>query len=343
MTSSSPFSGLKGYTSKTIPYKSGPDGDVLLDVVYPEETEGLPSTVLIHIHGGFLIVGDRYSYMPYWLVNAAVARKWIFVTPDYRLVPESTAHASLDDTVDAYNWVRSSLAEVINRRVGSVLVAGSSAGGYLALSTANAVKQKPEGLLLIYGMLDAAGSRYTTPGTNIWGAPPFDTSSVLDKFPKKRDSEDRKPISGYPPPENFQEDPRFSIASALHIDALFPDYMTGIDGLSRDIANKGIDAIPEEHRRLYPLSFGKLNEIPRTYLLHGKNDSAVTVDCSVVAEKKLRNAGVEVVGDFPEDAEHGFDGRVGNIDVEKTDADGVSNVESLRNAIRFIESSVKDQ
>ena len=52
---SSPFSGLKGYTSKTIPYKSGPDGDILLDVVYPEETGGLPNTVLMHIHGGFLV------------------------------------------------------------------------------------------------------------------------------------------------------------------------------------------------------------------------------------------------------------------------------------------------
>lgn len=52
---SSPFSGLKGYTSKTIPFKSGPDGDILLDVVYPEESDGKPSTVLIHIHGGFLV------------------------------------------------------------------------------------------------------------------------------------------------------------------------------------------------------------------------------------------------------------------------------------------------
>ncbi|KAH7174766.1 Alpha/Beta hydrolase protein [Fusarium flagelliforme] len=340
--SSSPFSGLKGYTSKTIPYKSGPDGDVLLDVVYPEETGGLPNIVLMHIHGGFLIVGDRYSFMPHWLVNAAVARKWIFVTPDYRLVPESTAHASLDDTVDAYNWVRSSLGDVIGRRIDSVLVAGSSAGGYLALSTANAVKEKPEGLLLIYGMINAAGSRYITPGTNIWNREPFDTSSVLGKFPKRKKNEDRKAISGYPPPERTEEDPRFSVASALHIDALFPDYMTGIDGLSREIATKGPDAIPEEHRRLYPLSFGKLAELPRTYLLHGKNDSAVTVDCSVVAEKKLRDAGVDVVQDFPEDAEHGFDVRVGNIDVESNDADGVANVESLRNVIRFLEASVKN-
>ncbi|KAF5669335.1 hsp70 [Fusarium circinatum] len=325
----------------TIPYKSGPDGDIVLDVVYPEEADDSPTTVLIHIHGGFLIVGDRYSFAPYWLVNAATSRKWIFVSPDYRLVPESTAHVSLDDSIDAYNWVRSSLADALGRPIGPVLLAGSSAGGYLALTTANAVEQKPDALLLIYGMLDAAGPRYTTPGTNIWGAPPFDTASVLSQFPRTKQNDDRKAISGYPPSENFQQDPRFQVASALHIDALFPDYMTGVEGLSREIASKGIDAIPEEHRRLFPLSFGDLGKIPRTFLLHGVNDSAVTVDCSIVAEKKLREAGVEVEKDFPEDAEHGFDGRIGNVDVEKKEADGIPNVESLRNAVRFLDSSSK--
>ncbi|WJG37027.1 uncharacterized protein FOBCDRAFT_146923, partial [Fusarium oxysporum Fo47] len=334
--------GLKGYTYKTIPYKSRPSGDIVLDVVYPEEADGSPTTVLIHIHGGFLIVGDRYSFAPYWLLNAATARRWIFVSPDYRLVPESTAHASLDDSIDAYNWVRSSLADAIGRPIGSVLLSGSSAGGYLALTTANAVEHKPDALLLIYGMLDAAGPRYTTPGTNIWGAPPFDTASVLSQFPRTKQNDDRKAISGYPPPENFQQDPRFQVTSALHIDALFPDYMTGVDGLSREIANKGIDAIPEEHRRLFPLSFGDLSKIPRTFLLHGVNDTAVTIDCGIVAEKKLREAGVEVIKDFPENAEHGFDVRTGNLDVEKADADGIPNVESLRNAIRFLDSSVKN-
>ncbi|KAM0551265.1 hypothetical protein ACHAPJ_008610 [Fusarium lateritium] len=340
--SSSVYSSLEGYTSKTIPFKSGPDGDIVLDVAYPEETDGLPGTVLIHIHGGFLIVGDRNSFFPYWLLNAAAARKWIFVSPEYRLVPESTAHASLDDSVDAYNFVRSSLADILGRPISSVLVAGSSAGGYLALATANAVTEKPTALLPIYGMLDAANPRYTTPGTNIWGAPPFDPSSVLSKFPRTKQNEDRKAISAYPPSENFQEDPRFSVALALHIDALFPDYMTGVEGLSKEIASKGIEAIPEEHRRLFPLSFGNLANIPPTFLLHGVNDSAVTVDCSVEAEKRLRAAGVNVVKEFPEDAEHGFDVRIGNKDIEKKEADGITAVESLRNAIRFLESSVKN-
>jgi acetyl esterase/lipase len=165
---------------------------------------------------------------------------------------------------------------------------------------------------------------------------------VLSKFPKAKESDDRKAISAYPPPENMESDLRFKVAASLHIDALFPDYMTGIDGLSREIANKGIDAIPEKHRRLFPLSFGDLAKLPPTFLLHGMNDSAVTVDCSVQAEKKLREAGVDVVKDFPEDGEHGFDVRAGNIDVEKADADGVANVESLRNAIRFLDSAVKN-
>ncbi|KAF5022713.1 hypothetical protein F66182_5261 [Fusarium sp. NRRL 66182] len=339
---SSVFSSLEGYTSKTIPFKSGPEGDIVLDVVYPEESDGLPGTVLIHIHGGFLVVGDRYSFLPHWLLNAAAARKWIFVSPEYRLIPEATAHSSLDDAVDAYNWVQSSLADVLGRPISSVLVAGSSAGGYLALSTAVAVTKKPTALLLIYGMLDSANPRYTTPGTNIWGQPPFDTAPLLSKFPKRKENEDRKPISAYPVPADMEQDARFALPSALHIDALFPDYMTGIHGLSREIASRGVEAIPEQHRRLFPLSFGNLAEIPPTFLLHGLNDSAVTVDCSVQAEKRLREAGVHVVKDFPEDAEHGFEVRLGNVDVEKADADGIANVESLRNAIRFLESSVKN-
>lgn len=272
-------------------------------------------------------------------MHASASRKWIFITPDYRLVPETTAHAALEDAVDAYEWTRSSLPDLLGRPVGSILLSGSSAGGYLALSTASLVVEKPAALLLIYGMLDPAGSRYTTPGSNIFGGPAIDTEPILREFPKRKENEERKILSAYTLPENPMEDRRLALASALHIDALFPDYITGVDGVSRDIANKGIDAIPEEHRRLFPLSFDKLANIPRTMLLHGKNDLGVPVECSVEAEKKLRAAGSEVFTEFPEDGQHGFDVRVGNVNVEGADEDGITAVESLRNAIRFLDSS----
>ncbi|KAM5349799.1 hypothetical protein ACJ41O_006304 [Fusarium nematophilum] len=335
-----PLTGFDGYTSKSFTFKSTVEGDVSADVVYPKETDGSPSTVLIHYHGGFLIVGDRYSFLPYWLVHACASRKWIFVTPEYRLIPETTAHAALEDAVDAYEWVRSSLPNLLGRPIGSVILGGSSAGGYLALSTASAVAEKPAALFSIYGMLDPAGSRYTTPGPNIFGRPAIETAPVLQEFPKRKENEDRKVISAYPLPSDPSEDRRLALASALHIDALFPDYITGVDGLSRAIADRGVEAIPEEHHRIFPLSTGNLANIPRTMLLHGVNDSAVPVECSVQAEKKLRAAGSEVLAEFLEDAEHGFDVQIGNVNVEGPDGDGIPAVESLRNVIRFLDSSV---
>lgn len=154
-----PLSGLDGYKSKTLSFKSTRDGNIKLDVVYPEQIDDAsPSTMLLHYHGGFLIFGDRYAFVPYWLVNACASRKWIFVTPDYRLIPETTAQSSLEDAVNAYEWVLSSLPQELGCKVGSVLVAGSSAGGYLALATAATVTKQPSALLLIYGMLDATYS-----------------------------------------------------------------------------------------------------------------------------------------------------------------------------------------
>ncbi|KAL2688980.1 hypothetical protein Neosp_003030 [[Neocosmospora] mangrovei] len=336
-----PLAGFPGYTSKTFSYKTTSDGDISVDVVYPEETDGSPSTVLVHYHGGFLIIGDRYSFLPYWLVHACASRKWIFVTPEYRLIPETTAHSAVEDAADAYEWVRTSLSGLLGRSIGSVLVSGSSAGGYLALTTGTLAKQKPEALLPIYGMLDPAGSRYTTPGSSIFGQPVFDTEPILQQFPKKKEDEDRKSISACPQTEVSANIPRFSLAAALHIRALFPDYLTGADGLSRALVEEGIKAITEKDKKLFPLSFGNLADLPRTFLLHGVNDSAVPIENSVTAAEKLRAAtSSEIITEFPEDAEHGFDSRIGNVNVEGKEGDKVLAVESLRRAIQFLESSV---
>jgi acetyl esterase/lipase len=225
--------------------------------------------------------------------------------------------------------------------VSSVLVAGSSAGGYLALTTAAGAAERPDKVLLVYGMLDAAGPRYTTPGTNVFGAPLVETKPILQEWPLRKEQDNRKKISAYSLlPQDIPTDRRFALVGALHIDAIFPDYMTGVDGLGRAIASQGIEAIPIEHRRLFPLSFGDFSSMPPTLLLHGVNDSAVPVDCSRAAEEKLRSAGTEVFSEFPEDAEHGFDARAGNVNVEQSEADNVTAVESLRRAIRFLDGAV---
>ncbi|CAH0058333.1 unnamed protein product [Clonostachys solani] len=336
-----PLDGFDGYTSKTFVFKTDPDGNAIhTDVVYPTQAVDTPSTVLIHYHGGFLVFGDRYSFLPYWLVHASVARNWIFVTPEYRLIPESTAHASVEDAVDAYKWVRSSLPDLLGRPVGSLLVAGSSAGGYLALTTTAIVAEKPDALLLVYGMLDAAGPTYTTPGPNIFGMPAIETGPILREFPITKEGDDRKKLSAYKMPPDITTDPRSSLVSALHIEGIFVDYMTGVAGQGHAISKQGVEAIADRDRHLFPLTFAKLAGMPSTFLLHGVNDSGVPISCSEKAAERLRAAGVEVIEEFPADADHGFDTRVGNINVESAEGDGLIAVGSLRNAIQFLSSSV---
>lgn len=254
-------------------------------------------------------------------------------------MPESTAHDAIEDTADAYKWIYSSLPDLLGRPVGSILLAGSSAGAYLALNTAISATKKPHALLLIYGMLNPAGPRYTTPGMNIFGRPLVETGAILEAWPMKAQDDERKPVSAYPV-ANPAIDPRLALVAALHIDALLPDYMTGIAGLARQIATEGVKAIPEEHRHLFPLHFGDLTGLPRIMLLHGINDTAVPLDCSTEAEEKLKAAGAQVLTEYPPEAEHGFDARAGSVNVETSAGDDLIAVESLRRVIRFLEQSV---
>lgn len=223
-------------------------------------------------------------------------------------------------------------------------MAGSSAGGYLALATSTAATKKPDALLTIYGMLDPTAPRYRTPGHSVWGMPAIDTGSILRKHLKAGKNGGRNTISAYPIPlpPNPQTDERVLLVEVLHKEGLFVDYMTGVDGLGAAIANQGTKAIPQQLNNLFPLSFGDLAGLPPTMVLHGKNDIAVPVTQSLQALDKIRAAGVEIHGDFPDDAGHGFDAKAGNIDVETTDGDRVAAFRALRNAIKFLDSSTID-
>lgn len=252
------------------------------------------------------------------------------MTPDYRLIPETTAHSSVDDCVDAYNWVHSSLAKELNIELASVFLSGSSAGGYLALTTANLVQPPPAALQLVYGMLDPTISRYTKKGENIWNAPPIDTSPyqlwLKEEMPKK------KVLTGY---SALPDDFRVTLMSVFHIDALFPRYMTGEEDLGEKMAAEGVQAIPEKHKRLFATAFGLREDMPPTVIIHGRNDSAVTIENSEVTGRKLKELGVTVQEEYPDDAEHGFDSRPGRINVEQ-DEKAIPAAQSLRNAISFL-------
>ncbi|KAJ4177295.1 hypothetical protein NW755_013917 [Fusarium falciforme] len=326
----------ENYRFETFEFKQGGKGGISLDVWYPTRITHGPLRTIVYYHGGFLVFGDRQRY-PLWLLDSWAARGGVFVSVDYRLLPESTGVDAVADSVDAYNWVATTLGVRIGAQIGPIAVVGSSAGGYLALTTAGLVTgKKLSAVALIYGVLDPSAARYHTKGSNIFFQPCVDAGPVLEYIKSLQAKGTEGQISGHPFPTNPAADPRSAIVAVFHGEALFPDYLTGVAGLGERIHEQGIEAIPKEHRKLFPVAFGQAATLPPIFILHGKNDAAVPVDQGVDTANKLRGLGVAVTADFPDDAQHGFDSALGNIDIETSELQTPA-AQSLRSLINFLD------
>jgi acetyl esterase/lipase len=90
--------------------------------------------VILYFHGGGYCFGSRETFrgMVAHLAIAAEARALLI---DYRLAPEHPFPAALDDAVSAYRWL---LGQGI--APSSIVLAGDSAGGGLAIATAMALR-----------------------------------------------------------------------------------------------------------------------------------------------------------------------------------------------------------
>jgi acetyl esterase/lipase len=86
------------------------------------------ANVMLYIHGGAMLVGTAFGYRGL-SGNLAQASGVNMFSIDYRLAPESTFPAALDDSHAAYEGL---LAE--GYKAENIVVAGDSAGGGLVLS-----------------------------------------------------------------------------------------------------------------------------------------------------------------------------------------------------------------
>jgi acetyl esterase/lipase len=95
-------------------------------------TSGKPKPVLLYIHGGGWIDGEKETralgQLPY------VSRGWILVNVDYRLSRQAKAPAAITDCRNALNWVYDN-ANKFEMDTNKIVVSGESAGGHLALMT----------------------------------------------------------------------------------------------------------------------------------------------------------------------------------------------------------------
>jgi len=110
--------------------------------------------VVLFFHGGSFMYGSMATHGE-MVTRLALATGARVLALDYRLVPEATFPAPIDDAVAAYRWL---LAQGIPP--GRIVLAGDSAGGNLAVSTLLALRAQgaplPAGSIPICPWVDPA-------------------------------------------------------------------------------------------------------------------------------------------------------------------------------------------
>jgi acetyl esterase/lipase len=101
-----------------------------LDILSRRSVKPAQAPVLIYIHGGAWIIGDkRQQGIP--MMHELVQRGWVCVAINYRLSPRATWPAHIVDCKRAVAWVREHIAEY-GGDPEFIAVSGGSAGGHLA-------------------------------------------------------------------------------------------------------------------------------------------------------------------------------------------------------------------
>lgn len=119
--------------------------------IYTPDGPG-PFPVIVYYHGGGWVIADKQVYDG-GARGLAKQANAIVVSSDYRLAPEAKFPASHDDALAAYKWAVENAAS-IKGDPKRMALAGESAGGNMAISTALAVRDagltKPTHVLAVY-------------------------------------------------------------------------------------------------------------------------------------------------------------------------------------------------
>ncbi len=141
-----------------IPYVENGHARHVLDIYAPPNAMDAP--VLFWIHGGGWQAGDKTSVQvkPKWFTD----KGFVFVSTNYRLLPEVDMGTLIRDVAKAFGWVEKHIAEY-GGDSGRVLVAGHSAGAQLAAilcTDERYLKEQGAGLEVLIGCVPVDGDTY---------------------------------------------------------------------------------------------------------------------------------------------------------------------------------------
>ncbi|MCA6068517.1 alpha/beta hydrolase [Chryseobacterium sp. RG1] len=129
----------KAKVYENIAYKSNNEKPILLDIYAPKNSSSEKLPVLIYVHGGGWVTGDKTIHADSYIENTIlklVEKNYAVISIEYTLVSE-TVHFPLpiQDTKDAIRWVRKN-ADQYNFDTNNIGIFGASAGSHLAMLAA---------------------------------------------------------------------------------------------------------------------------------------------------------------------------------------------------------------
>jgi acetyl esterase/lipase len=120
-----------------------------LDVYHHRDRPtGVP--ILLHVHGGDFRSGDKAREARPLIRHLISRRGFVCVSVNYRLQPSVTLADQVTDVREAITWARTHAAQY-GGDPGSLFVAGSSAGAYLAIQAVCDGETAVKGLICRYG------------------------------------------------------------------------------------------------------------------------------------------------------------------------------------------------
>lgn len=260
------------------------------------------------------MMGDSLFQMffPHWVLDLATIHNAIIVSPNYRLLPESTSPEIYTDLEDFWTWLHSpafssllastsisgSASVPVEADLNRILLAGDSAGGLLSIYTALAHPKEIRSATASYPWINPSSENFKGTRKN----PPFGHSTPESVYLEYMEALQPGTIkSSISTPESLT-----LMLSAGEHGHLSTVYERGTEGVDKSI--------------LYPThkieeGKGKV-EFPRggIAIIHGKQDSVVPVEDVEGFVDRARVIGEELALQGPgvtltiKDGDHGFDG-----------------------------------
>jgi acetyl esterase/lipase len=239
-----------------------------LDIYLPEEGTG-PYSVILSIHGGGFMGGDKSDSQDLAPALEGLKRGYAVVAVNYRLSWETVFPALVQDTKAAVRWVRAN-ARKYHFDPKRIAAWGGSAGGYLSMMLGTSAD--------ISGLEDLSLGNPDQP-CNVQAVVAWYGPTDFLKM------DEQLAESGMLPPPGFR-----------HSEANSPESL---------LLGQLITEIPDKVKAANPETYIN-NDVPPFLLQHGVKDQVVPVQQSIeLAAKLKRVAGKDRVElDLIEDAEH---------------------------------------